>query len=1136
MAAAGLVPGTPAQAQSQTWGGAGSTTTTTGYKVGTNWSHPPAGAPIAAGKSAIFDATGSSTITVGAGAIAPDSWTFNANSQSYTITGAAVNFSATGGIFNNANAGQTISISNNLGESAAGAQLQQLGNSTLILTGTNTYGGGTTISAGTLQIGNGAGTGSIVGTVADNGILAFDRANNINFGGLISGNGQVQQIGSGTLILSGANTYSGGTLVSNFGTLRVTNSTPGISSSVGTGTVTLQDGEFQAGGALLVFSNNFAVNNTAGGSAIDANGRILTISGNITDGNGPGMLTILNSGASGRVVFTGANTYSGGTLICSCATLQLGTVAQSGSMTGAIDNEGVFNVVNSSSGGITTITNELLSVLRYRGSSSAGSATITNQFGATTLFFANSTAGNATIINDSFGGFGPPVGLGFFGASTAGTATIINNANGFIAFGVPGGLSTASADQANITNNAGSGLEFNGLSTVGNATITTNAGGAVAFFDGSTGGNAQFITNGTGYVDFSGSIGPNGDGRITAGSIAGSGTYYIGAGNTLTVGSNNLSTEVGGVIADFLCGCAPGPGSLEKVGAGTLTLSGTNTYTGTTTVNGGVLDVEGSIASSSLTTVNVNAALTGAGTVGSTTIAGGGIFLPGNGPPGSFMTVAGNLAFQSGALYLVQLNSVTSTFASVTGTATLAGTVGASFAPSSTVMKQYMILADAGGHSGAFDGVGVLSGPSNLVATLSYDPTHAYLNFALDFGANSGLNVNQQNVGNALTNFFSANGSIPTAFAALSPAGLSQVSGETATGTQQATFNAMNLFLGLLTDPFIDGRTGAGSPAGGATPFADEGDSASAYAARKQNAAQGAFAKIPTKAEAARNDLLDPRWSVWGSAYGGGATTDGNAALGSNSSTARAFGFVAGADYRISPATLAGFALAGGGTNFSVNGFGTGRSDLFQAGAFVRHNVGAAYVSAAAAYGWQDVTTDRTLTIAGIDRLHAEFDANAYSGRVEGGYRFVTWWMGITPYAAGQSTTYSLPAYAEQVLSGAGTFALNNAAKDVTASRTELGIRTDRSFAMQNAILTLRGRFAWAHDFNSDRNISAVFQTLPGASFVVNGAAQAHDAALTTASAEVKWLNGFSLAATFEGEFSGVTESYAGKGIARYTW
>jgi uncharacterized protein with beta-barrel porin domain len=168
--------------------------------------------------------------------------------------------------------------------------------------------------------------------------------------------------------------------------------------------------------------------------------------------------------------------------------------------------------------------------------------------------------------------------------------------------------------------------------------------------------------------------------------------------------------------------------------------------------------------------------------------------------------------------------------------------------------------------------------------------------------------------------------------------------------------------------------------------------------------------------------------------------------------------------------------------------------------------------------------------------LQAQFNANAYSGRVEGGYRFVTRWMGIAPYAAGQFTTYDLPAYAEQALSGAGTFALNYAAKDVTDSRTELGVRLDRSFAMQGAILTLRGRFAWAHDFDTDRDIQAVFQTLPGASFVVNGAAQAHDSALTTASAEIKWLNGFSLAGTFEGEFSGVTNSYAGKGVVRYAW
>ena len=64
----------------------------------------------------------------------------------------------------------------------------------------------------------------------------------------------------------------------------------------------------------------------------------------------------------------------------------------------------------------------------------------------------------------------------------------------------------------------------------------------------------------------------------------------------------------------------------------------------------------------------------------------------------------------------------------------------------------------------------------------------------------------------------------------------------------------------------------------------------------------------------------------------------------------------------------------------------------------------------------------------------------------------------------------------------------------------------------------------------------ATFQALPGASFVANGAAAASDAALTTATAEVKWRNGLSLAGTFEGEFSNATRSYAGKGIFRYQW
>ena len=260
-------------------------------------------------------------------------------------------------------------------------------------------------------------------------------------------------------------------------------------------------------------------------------------------------------------------------------------------------------------------------------------------------------------------------------------------------------------------------------------------------------------------------------------------------------------------------------------------------------------------------------------------------------------------------------------------------------------------------------------------------------------------------------------------FGGLTPAGLTQAAGETAVGSQQTTFDAMTQFLGLLLDPFIDGRGDAPAPAAGATPYAEDSDGANAYASsgrKRTSAEREAHAAVYNKAPP-RNPVFDPRWSVWAAGFGGSQTTDGNAALGSNNTTSRVFGMAAGADYIFSPRTIAGFALAGGGTNFSVVNGGTGRSDLFQAGAFIKHKVGAAYISGALAYGWQDITTDRTVSIAGVDRLRAQFNANAFSGRVEGGYRFVTPWMGgvgITPYAAGQFTTFDLPAYAEQVLVG----------------------------------------------------------------------------------------------------------------------
>jgi autotransporter-associated beta strand protein len=1223
LAAAFSIAPDSARAQSFTWGGTGSTTSTSAYGTATNWSNPPTGAPpVFSTQSAIFGATGSATVTIGAGPMLPDSWTFTSNAQSYTISGNEVDFDvagATGGLINNANAGQTIAISSNINGSVLGVQVQQLGNSTLVLSGANGYTGGTVISAGTVQVtnANSVGTGTVTldnggtfqlqsGTVGFTNNFAINAGGGTidNHGGVLTisgvisdgtGAGLLTLIGTAVTELSGVNTYTGGTLV-NGTTLVVSNN-----SSVGTGAVTLSNNAiFQADGLSdLTFANNFKL---TGSNVIDANGTTLTIAGNIS---GTGSVEYANGGgpsfhAPGTVVLLGASSYTGGTLICSCTTLQLGDGTHTASIVGDITNEGKLDIVNANTSAITSIdnfggtttfrsgtsagniaiTNEFLGETDFKGNSTAGNATIinvggfssgvttfsnsasagnaniTNQDGSSTVFLGNSSAGNAVITNQSAGLSGFPgtlfgtthnislPGLGFFGNSTAGNATIINNgSDGVVAFGFPAsyvaghhlGFSadTATAGNANIVNSNGGNLEFNSFTTAGNATITTLGGSGVAFGDNSTGGNARFITDGTGFVDFTQTIGPNSDHRITAGSIEGSGTYYIGAGNSLVVGSNNLSTTLTGKLADYdPCGCfgGPGPGSLEKVGNGMLTLSGPNTYTGPTTVNGGFLDVESSIAFSSLTTVNAGGALTGAGTVGNTRIATGGIFQPGNGF-GTSATVHGTLAFQSGALYLVQINSTSSTFANVTGTASVDGNVGVAIDPSSTVMKKYMILQAGGGVSGAFSGV---STPSNFVGSITYDPTHAYLNLDLNYGAHNNLNVNQQNVANTLSNFFNSNGGISAVLASLTPSGLSQAAGEVATGTQQATFNAMNMFMQLLSDPFVSGRNGGTVTGGGAQPYSEE-DGSLAYASRSAGSARDALARMPTKADVARNDPFDNRWSVWGSAFGGGANISGNAALGSNTADTRAFGLAAGADYRITPATIAGFALAGGGTNFSVNSFGSGRSDMFQAGALVRHTVGNAYVTGVLAYGAQDVSTDRTVAATG-DHLQANFTTNVWSGRLEGGYRYVTPWMGITPYAAAQFTTLQLPAYAEQVVAGAGLAALSYNSQTVTDSRTEVGLRGDKSYALQNGMFSLRGRLAWAHDFNTDRTAATAFQALPGTFFIVNGAAVAHDSALTTASAEMKWLNGWAAALTFEGEFSDVYNSYAGKGVVRYTW
>ncbi|UGA44569.1 autotransporter domain-containing protein [Bradyrhizobium quebecense] len=868
--------------------------------------------------------------------------------------------------------------------------------------------------------------------------------------------------------------------------------------------------------------------------------------------NRPAYADCTPAAADGVTAFcTGTTTNQGGGAPGTSASVQ-GFGYGTGSEAGVTINVGTGSTLTGNSAGISihdgTVTNESRGIIwgPIKGVVASGNLTLTNKADGS-IFTTGPTAitvGGTANINNS----GGIIGL-FIVAVAVANGSVVNNAGGRITgdiVGVSGGSGVVVSNYGIISSNNYAALEIFGGSVVTNAAsgsifglaygILASGDGLSVFNVGSIAGTFAISTTGSGTSIFN------------AGSIFGGSTaiQFGGGNNTLTLApgssiqglvsaSGSDTFQLGGhgtAVFDLSSiGAAQqyrGFSTFNVVDNATWTVTGTYGQTNPWTVKGGTLNVSGDLSAATNLTV-AGGTLVGVGTVGATQVNSGAIFAPGNGSPGTSMTVSGNLAFQQGAIYQVRVNPSIASFATVSGTATLDGaTVNAFYALGSYVNKQYTILTATGGVSGTFGSLVNTNLPANFQTALSYDANDAYLNLFLNYALPSG---NQQAVGNALTGFFNSNGSIPLLYGSLSAGGLTQASGESATGSQQATFNAMHQFMGLLADPFMGRGNGFGG-ASAATGYAEEGDQTSAYAARHRDDAFAMFTKAPPAA-------LVPRWNVWVAGYGGSQSTSGNAAIGSNDTTSRIAGTAVGADYLFSPNTLAGFALAGGGTSFSVNTLGGGRSDLFQAGAYIRHTDGPAYVTAALAYGWQDITTNRTVTAAGIDQLRAEFNANAYSGRLEGGYRFVAPWtggVGITPYAAGEFTSFELPAYAEQATSGLPSFALRYAGRSVTDPRSELGVRTDKSFLMQDGILTLRTRFAWAHDCNPNRLAAATFQALPGASFVVNGAAQASDSALTTASVDMKWRNGWSAAATFEGEFSNVTSSYAGKGVVRYAW
>jgi uncharacterized protein with beta-barrel porin domain len=357
---------------------------------------------------------------------------------------------------------------------------------------------------------------------------------------------------------------------------------------------------------------------------------------------------------------------------------------------------------------------------------------------------------------------------------------------------------------------------------------------------------------------------------------------------------------------------------------------------------------------------------------------------------------------------------------------------------------------------------------------------------------------------------------------------LTQISGEGGNATAQTTATtAMTQFVGRVLDLAIDRRGGEAQQTDGPTGYADTG-SALAYADY-----DGVALAYAVERKAGRSN----RSAYWASGFGGSSSFEGNATTGSHSTASSISGIAVGADYRVNRDTLVGFATGSAAARFdTAEGLGGGHADLFQFGVYGKNTFGAAYVAGALAYGWQDLTTDRIVAIAGTDHLQAEVQANSLAARAETGYRFSAALVDVTPYVAVQPTMFYLPSYAEEAVSGSNQFALAFASQTVTNVRTELGLRSEKSFALADGVLTLRGRAVRAHDSNTSRTVTPSFQSVPGSSFLVSGAEPSPNAALVSGGAEMKWPDGWSIAGVFEGEFSNTAETYAGKAVIRFAW
>ncbi|PWK89704.1 autotransporter-associated beta strand repeat-containing protein [Fulvimonas soli] len=470
------------------------------------------------------------------------------------------------------------------------------GDGTLVLTGANSYAGGTTVNAGTLQIGDGGASGSIVGNVVDNGVLAFDRSDALTVDGTVSGTGVLVQAGSGTTILTADNSYTGGTTIS---------------------AGTLQLGSGGASGSIVgnVVDNGALVFDRAG--TLTMNG-VVSGTGSVTQSGPAGSATVLTGANS----YAGATTVSGGTLYIdgdqSAATGA--TSVAGGAALGGIGTIG--GSVAIAGGGTLTPgdTGPAPGTLTIKGDLSLDNgASLAYSFGQ-----ANVVGGPLNDLTDVQGnltlGGTLNVATSTGGSLDPGIYRVINYAgsltnNGLALGTVPAGsffVQTSVVNQVNLVNTAGLTLNYwdgaaggkNDGAIAGGDGVWQNSAGNDNWttVDGTL--NAPWASNayavfsaapGTVTVDGSlGAVGASGmqfasDGYVVqgdaitlVGSTAAPGVSVIRVGDGASDGAAYTAT-INSVLA--------GATTLEKTDFGTLVLNGANTYTGGTQIDGGVVQV-----------------------------------------------------------------------------------------------------------------------------------------------------------------------------------------------------------------------------------------------------------------------------------------------------------------------------------------------------------------------------------------------------------------------------------------------------------------------------------------------------------------------------------------------------------------